>query len=86
MNGSADYTVSPTLAGFQNKRESKFVHDRTGVQVVMVLFGISPEKIQCMEFGCFSRQNARIRGQKPKEFTFVEFSHYRGKTGRTASM
>jgi group II intron reverse transcriptase/maturase len=41
---------------------------------------LAPEKTQCIEFGRFARENARKRGQKPREFTFLGFTHYCGKT------
>ena len=37
-------------------------------------------KTRCIEFGRFARENARKQGQKPKEFTFLGFTHYCGKT------
>jgi len=41
---------------------------------------LAEEKTQCIEFGRFARENARKCGQKPKEFTFLGFTHYCGKT------
>jgi group II intron reverse transcriptase/maturase len=41
---------------------------------------LAPEKTRCIEFGKFARENARKRGQKPQEFTFLGFTHYCGKT------
>lgn len=41
---------------------------------------LAPEKTQCIEFGRFAREDARKRGQKPQEFTFLGFTHYCGKT------
>ena len=38
------------------------------------------EKTRCIEFGRFARESARKRGEKPKEFTFLGFTHYCGKT------
>jgi hypothetical protein len=43
---------------------------------------LAPEKTRCMEFGRFARKEARKRGEKPKEFTFLGFTHYCGKTKR----
>ena len=37
-------------------------------------------KTRCIEFGRFARDNARKRGEKPGEFTFLGFTHYCGKT------
>jgi group II intron reverse transcriptase/maturase len=41
---------------------------------------VAEEKTKCIEFGRFSRDNAKKRGEKPKEFTFLGFTHYSGKT------
>jgi group II intron reverse transcriptase/maturase len=41
---------------------------------------LSLEKTQSIEFGRFAREKSRKRGQKPKEFTFLGFTHYCGKT------
>jgi group II intron reverse transcriptase/maturase len=38
------------------------------------------EKTRCIEFGRFARESAYKRGEKPKEFTFLGFTHYCGKT------
>jgi group II intron reverse transcriptase/maturase len=68
------------LACFQYKADAegygKRLQDRLGE------FGleVAPEKTQCIKFGRFAREDARKRGQKPKEFTFLGFTHYCGKT------
>ena len=41
---------------------------------------LAEEKTRCIEFGRFARDNARRRGEKPQEFTFLGFTHYCGKT------
>lgn len=41
---------------------------------------VAGEKTRCLEFGRFARENAKKRGKKPKEFTFLGFTHYCGKT------
>jgi hypothetical protein len=41
---------------------------------------LAPEKTRCIEFGRFARENARKKGQKPQEFTFLGFTHYCGKS------
>jgi RNA-directed DNA polymerase len=41
---------------------------------------LAEEKTQCMEFGRFAREEAYKRGEKPKEYTFLGFTHYCGKT------
>jgi group II intron reverse transcriptase/maturase len=68
------------LACFQYKGDAehfeKWLNDR------LEGFGleVAEEKTRCIEFGRFARANARNRGQKPKEFTFLGFTHYCGKT------
>jgi RNA-directed DNA polymerase len=41
---------------------------------------VAEEKTRCIEFGRFARGDAYKRGEKPKEFTFLGFTHYCGKT------
>lgn len=41
---------------------------------------LAPEKTRCIEFGRYARENARKKGRKPEEFTFLGFTHYCGKT------
>ncbi len=40
------------------------------------------EKTRCVEFGRHARVQARERGEKPQEFTFLGFTHFCGKTRR----
>jgi group II intron reverse transcriptase/maturase len=41
---------------------------------------LAAKKTRIMKFGRFARENAKARGQKPAEFTFLGFTHYSGKT------
>ena len=41
---------------------------------------LAAEKTRCIEFGRCARGSAYKRGEKPKEFTFLGFTHYCGKT------
>jgi RNA-directed DNA polymerase len=41
---------------------------------------LAEEKTRGIEFGRFAREEAYKRGEKPKEFTFLGFTHYCGKT------
>ncbi len=41
---------------------------------------LAEAKTQCLAFGRFARENAKRRGAKPSEFTFLGFTHYCGKT------
>ena len=70
------------VAGFQYQTEAEsYLH---GLDQRVRRFGLelAPEKTRCMEFGRFARGDARKRGEKPKEFTFLGFTHYCGKTRR----
>ncbi len=68
------------LACFQHKADAE--HFMRSLATRLTDFGLelSEEKTQCIEFGRFARENARRRGRKPKEFTFLGFTHYCGKT------
>ena len=48
----------------------------------LTAFGLqlAAKKTQSIEFGRFARENAHKRGTKPKEFTFLGFTHYCGTT------
>jgi RNA-directed DNA polymerase len=41
---------------------------------------LAADKTRCIAFGRYARQDARKKGQKPQEFTFLGFTHYCGKT------
>ena len=41
---------------------------------------LAMKKTRCIAFERYARSNARQRGEKPKEFTFLGFTHYCGKT------
>lgn len=68
------------LACFQYKADAE--HFMRSLAARLIDFGLelAEEKTQCIEFGRFARENARRRGRKPKEFTFLGFTHYCGKT------
>ena len=70
------------LACFQYKKDALLFMNRMKARLEQFGLEIAPEKTQCIEFGRFARDNARKRGQKPKEFTFLGFTHYCGKTMR----
>ncbi len=65
---------------YRNEAETYLI----GLENRVKRFGLelAPAKTRCMEFGRFARQEARARGEKPKEFTFLGFTHYCGKTKR----
>ena len=70
------------MACFQYQKEAETY--LLGLKTRVERFGLelAPEKTRCMEFGRFARKEARKRGEKPKEFTFLGFTHYCGKTNR----
>jgi RNA-directed DNA polymerase len=68
------------LACFQYKEDAETFKQRLKDRLEGFGLALSPEKTQGIEFGRFARQSARKRGQKPKEFTFLGFTHYCGKT------
>jgi group II intron reverse transcriptase/maturase len=70
------------LACFQNKADANAFRNRLGDRLEGFSLELAPEKTRCIEFGRFARENARRHGQKPKEFTFLGFTHYCGKTKR----
>jgi RNA-directed DNA polymerase len=72
------------LACFQYKADAE--HFMRSLAARLTDFGLelSEEKTQCIEFGRFARENARRHGRKPKEFSFLGFTHYCGKTNLTS--
>lgn len=68
------------LACFQYKDDAMAFRERLKDRLEGFSLELSLEKTQCIEFGRYARDNARKRGRKPKEFTFLGFTHYCGKT------
>ncbi len=68
------------LACFQYKGEAEYFRSILNERLEGFGLEIAEEKTRCIEFGRFARSGARSRGQKPKEFTFLGFTHYCGKT------
>ncbi len=68
------------LACFQHKRDALLFMSQMIDRLKKFKLEIAEEKTQCIEFGRYARENAQKRGQKPKEFTFLGFTHYCGKT------
>lgn len=68
------------VACFQYKREAEIFHRRLGEELNKYHLQLAEDKTSCIEFGRFARGNARQRGKKPKEFTFLGFTFYCGKT------
>jgi hypothetical protein len=68
------------LACFQYKDAADKFHNSLGKRLGKFGLQLAEEKTDCIEFGPYARGNARRRGGKPSEFTFLGFTHYCGKT------
>jgi len=68
------------LACFQYKDDAESFRLRLEDRVEGFGLQLAEEKTRCIEFGRFAREDAYKRGEKPKEFTFLGFAHYCGKT------
>jgi RNA-directed DNA polymerase len=68
------------LACFQHKSDAEDFGNRLSDRLKGFCLEVAIEKTRCIEFGRFARENARKNGEKPKEFTFLGFTHYCGKT------
>ncbi len=68
------------LACFQYKDDADSFRRRLGDRLEGFGLQVAEEKTRCIEFGRFARQEAQKRGEKPKDFTFLGFKHYCGKT------
>lgn len=68
------------LACFQYANDAWHFRHQLGKRLEGFGLSLAEEKTQCIEFGRFARDTAYKRGEKPKEFTFLGFTHYCGKT------
>jgi RNA-directed DNA polymerase len=68
------------LACFQHKADAESFRKRLGDRLEGFGLKLAEEKTHCIEFGRFAREDAQKRGGKPKDFTFLGFTHYCGKT------
>lgn len=68
------------VACFRYKDDAERFQRGLKEQLEGVGLELAEEKTRCIEFGRFARENAYRRGEKPKEFTFLGFTHYCGKT------
>ena len=68
------------VACFRYKDDAERFRQGLKEQLEGVGLELAEEKTRCIEFGRFARENAYKRGEKPKEFTFLGFTHYCGKT------
>ncbi len=68
------------IACFQYKDDAESFQRRLADRLEGFGLKLAEEKTQCMRFGRFAREDARKRGEELKEFTFLGFTHYCGKT------
>ena len=68
------------LACFQYKEDATRFRQELEERLEKFGLKLATDKTQCIPFGRFAREDARKRGEKPKEFTFLGFTHYCGKT------
>ena len=70
------------LACFQYADDATHFRQRLGDRLEGFGLSLAEEKTHCIEFGRTARDAANARGEKPKEFTFLGFTYYCGKTKR----
>ncbi len=68
------------LACFRYQGDAEHFRQRLEERLGKFGLKLAIEKTHCIEFGRYARENAQKRGEKPKEFTFLGFTHYCGKT------
>jgi len=68
------------LACFQYKEDATSFREELEKRLEKFNLKLAEDKTQCIKFGRFAREDAHKRGEKPKEFTFLGFTHYCGKT------
>jgi len=68
------------VACFQHHRDAEAFLGALDVRLQAFELQLASEKTRCIAFGRFARQQARRRGAKPSEFTFLGFTHYCGQT------
>ena len=68
------------VACFQYRQDAHAFMEALSGRLKEFRLALAEEKTRCIEFGRFARENARRRGGKPQEFTFLGFTHYCGKT------
>ena len=68
------------LACFQYQGDVEWFRHRLEDRLEGFGLTLAADKTQGLEFGRFARANAYTRDEKPKEFTFLGFTHYGGKT------
>jgi group II intron reverse transcriptase/maturase len=81
-NGEAYYYryADDFVAAFQHRQDAARFHAALDERLRQFRLRLAEEKTRCPAFGRFARENARQRGEKPEEFTFLGFTHYCGKS------
>ncbi len=65
---------------FQYRDEAEAFLDLLAMRLEEFELKLATSKTRCIGFGRFAREKAYAKGEKPKEFTFLGFTHYCGKT------
>jgi group II intron reverse transcriptase/maturase len=68
------------IACFQYRDEAEDFRKRLADRLEGFGLRLAEEKTQCMRYGRFAQEDTRKHGEKLKEFTFLGFTHYCGKT------
>jgi group II intron reverse transcriptase/maturase len=68
------------LACFQYESDAKAFRQQLEDRLQGFGLELAEEKTRCIEFGRFARERAQKRDEKPREFTFLGFTHYCSKT------
>jgi group II intron reverse transcriptase/maturase len=68
------------VACFQYPSDAAAFRQKLAERVQAFGLALADDKTRCIAFGRFARDDARRRGEKPKEFTFLGCTHYCGKT------
>jgi RNA-directed DNA polymerase len=68
------------VACFQYREDAERFRQSLKERLKEFGLAVAEDKTRCIEFGRFARENAHKRGEKPKEFTFLGFTHYCGET------
>ncbi len=68
------------VACFQYREDAERFRQSLKERLKEFGLAVAEEKTRCIEFGRFARESATKRGEKPKEFIFLGFTHYCGKT------
>jgi RNA-directed DNA polymerase len=68
------------VACFAEKRDAERFISALRQRLAKFHLQLAEDKTRLLQFGRYSRVDARRRGEKPEEFTFLGFTHYMGTT------